>query len=213
MADRRRPTEERRTELVDAALHIIATRGIAQLTTHRLAAHVGLSDGAIFRHFATLDALLDAVVTRFETVLASTYPPKELPPLERLSRFIDARSAAVGDRIGLLRLVVSEQFHLALPKQGTARIAACAKQSREFVLACIREGQAEGAIRDDADAGALAVVVMGTIQALAIASADARHRPAPPDAVREALVRLLAPAAAPSAKAAGKKTEKKRRPA
>ena len=45
---------------------------------------VGLSTGAIFRHFASLDALLEAIVTRVEAVLAATYPPADLPPRERL---------------------------------------------------------------------------------------------------------------------------------
>ena len=96
----RRPTEVRKVELTDAALHVIATRGIAALTTRSLAEHVGLSSGAIFRHFATLDALLDAVVARVEAELDATYPSKELPPLERLERFVEARSATVGNHTG-----------------------------------------------------------------------------------------------------------------
>ena len=60
MGDVRRTSEVRQVELTDAALHIIATRGIGAVSTRSLAEQVGLSSGAIFRHFASLDAVLDA---------------------------------------------------------------------------------------------------------------------------------------------------------
>lgn len=192
--DGRRPTEVRQAELTDAALSIIATRGIAALTTRSLATHVGLSSGAIFRHFATLDALLDAVVARVEAELDSTYPPSDLPPRERLERFIEARSATVGNHAGISRLMLSEQFQLALPEGGSKRLAGCVKKTREFITTCIREGQAEGTIRNDIGAEALAVIVMGTTRMLALATKLARGKADEARAVRQAIVALLSPA-------------------
>jgi AcrR family transcriptional regulator len=192
----RRSTELRRAELTDAALAIIATRGIAALSTRALAEEVGLTTGAIFRHFASLEALLEAVVDRVEAVIELTYPTADLPPLARLERFVEARSAAVGKQLGILRLVLSEQFLLALPEHSSARLAACVTRSKGFVRGCVRDAQAEGAIRDDLDAGALAVIVMGTVQMLALSAADAQHRAnakSAARAVRAALFALLAP--------------------
>ena len=139
----RRTSEDRQIELTDAALHIIATKGITALSTRSLAAEVGLSTGAIFRHFASLEALLDTVVARVEAVLESTYPPSTLPAVERLERFIEARSTAVGNHLGILRLVLSEQFLLALPESGSVRLAACVQTTRAFVLECVRPRDVE----------------------------------------------------------------------
>ena len=191
MVARRRTSEDRQAELTDAALHIIATHGIAALTTRSLAAQVGLSTGAIFKHFESLEALLDAVVARVESVLEATYPPVTLPPVERLERFVEARSTAVGNHLGILRLVVSEQFLLALPKRGSARLGACVQQTRAFALACVREGQAAGALRADLPAETLVPIVMGTVQMLALSSATARQRDANARAVRGSLLALL----------------------
>ena len=193
MADLRRSTEVRQVELTDAALHIIATRGIAALTTRSLAEQVGLSSGAIFRHFASIDALIEAVVARVELVMESTFPSSELPPRERLDRFVEARSTAVGGQVGIMQLMLSEQFLLALPEGGSARLAACAQKTREFVRACLREGQTAGEFRSDIDAGALVVVVMGTIQMLALSAAKRRQLGTGPQAVRGALGALLRP--------------------
>lgn len=214
MAEQRRASELRRAELTDAALRIVATKGIAALTTRALAAEVGLTTGAIFRHFASLDALLEAVVARVEAVLEATYPAASLPPIERLERFVAARSAAVGQELGILRLVLSEQFMLALPKGGGERLAACVEQTRAFVLACLREGQASGELRDDVAAEALAPIVMGTVQMLALSQAKARPRGAEARAVsRGLLVLLRAPARAPAgmAKRRGAPREERRR--
>jgi AcrR family transcriptional regulator len=188
MAERRRSSEIRQVELVDAALEVIATKGIAALTTRSLAEQASLSTGAIFRHFATLDDLLDAVVSRVEAVLEATYPPVALPPLERLRRFIEARSTAVASQRGIPRLLLSEQFLLALPRQGSERLAACRTRTRAFIVACLNDAQRAGDVRSDLPVDALAPIVMGTVQMLALA----RPSPLPRAAeVRDALLALL----------------------
>jgi len=191
MTEGRRASEVRQVELVDAALHIIATRGIAELTTRSLALHVGLSSGAIFRHFASIEALLDAVVSRVEAVLESTYPPATLPPLERLERFVEARSTTVGNQLGILRLVLSEQFVLALPKGGSERLAACRRKTLAFVRRCLEEGQSNGEVRTDVEAIPLSIIVMGTIQALALSTTAPRVHEVQSREVRTTIVHLI----------------------
>lgn len=192
MGHLRRSSTKRRAELTDAALHIIATRGVVALSTRSLAERVGLTGGAIFRHFASLDDLLDAVVTRVEEVLDATYPLATLPPLERLERFIEARSATVGGQVGILRLVVSEQFLFALPKSGSKRLMACVEKTRAFVTTCLVEAQAAGQVRADLAPESLAPVVMGTIQMLALSASQPRPRIAA-QRVRDSLIALLRP--------------------
>ncbi|MCB9700936.1 MAG: TetR/AcrR family transcriptional regulator [Myxococcales bacterium] len=201
----RRASRVRQVELADAALRIIATQGIAALNTRSLAAEVGLSTGAIFRHFPSLEALLEALVTRVEGVLDATFPSDELPPLERLERFIEARSSAVGDQVGILRLVLSEQFKLALPQSGSERLAACVEKTRRFVSECLRAGQAAGSVRADLPAEALAPVVMGTVQMLALSSTSGRRRRTEARAVTGSLLAMLQPPAPPTS------TQKQRR--
>lgn len=189
----RLPTHQRQAELTDAALRIIASKGISQLTTRALAEEVGLTTGAIFRHFATLEALLDAVALRVEAVLDSTYPPAELDARERLERFVQARSETVGSQLGIMRLVHSEQFVIALPKESSKRLAMCVRKSRQFVLKCIEEGQKSGAFRDDVDALSLVVIVTGTIQRLALSTSSAELSREQAIRAREVLLRLIQP--------------------
>jgi len=193
MGEFRRTSEVRQVELTDAALHIIATKGIAALSTRSLAQQVGLSSGAIFRHFPSIEALLDAVVSRVEAVLEATLPSAALPPVERLERFVEARSMAVGNQLGILRLVLSEQFLLALPRSGSRRLSACVQKTRTFISECLREGQAAGDLRADLPTDTLAPIVMGTVQMLALSSAKKEQREAEARAVLGSLLVLLRP--------------------
>lgn len=156
---------------MEAALRIIETRGIAALTTRALADEVGLTTGAMFRHFESLDALLDAVVSRVEAVLDATYPPKTLHPRERLVRFVELRAAAVGRQRGILRLILSEQFALALPASSAARLRRSVERTVGFVRDAVTEGQKTGAFRADVDGRALVALVLGVIQTLALGRA------------------------------------------
>lgn len=191
MAVERRSTEQRRVEIADAALRLIASRGIAELSTRLVAEAVGLSTGALFRHFGSLDDILCAVADRVLERLQGTYPPADLPPVERVARLVDARTAAVGEHPGILRLVLSEQFALALPRRAADRLQEAVASTRAFLIQALREGQERGEIREDVAAEALAAIVMGTMQMVAfetvrgVAGAEARAR------VRDGLMRLL----------------------
>lgn len=197
MNERRRPTNIRQSELVAAALEIIATRGIAALGTRTLAAQVGLSSGAIFKHFASIDALLMAVVDHVSEVLAASLPDPALPPLDRLVAFVERRSQAVGGRAPIQQLMLSDQFLLALPKGGADKLAHQVDETWRFVRQAIEEAQAAGQIRADVPPRAAAIVVMGTTQMLARSQARARLGAGEPGEVLATLMAMLGPTAAP----------------
>lgn len=191
MKTQRLPTSERRAELVDTALHIIATKGIAALSTRAITDALNLSSGALFRHFSSMDELLVAVTERVETLMDSTFPPPWLPPLERLERFIEMRSVAVGEQLGVFRLMVSEQFQLALPPEASVRLAGCVQKTRSFVAQALKEGQEQGEIRADLPSEALLMVVLGTMQLLAFSNSHSLPLDVGGKAIRRTLRVLL----------------------
>jgi AcrR family transcriptional regulator len=165
----RKPTDVRRTEIADAALHVVATRGIAALSTRVLADAVGLTTGALFKHFPNRDAMLLGMAERVYELLQATYPDAVLPPRERLHQFAEARLTLVSGTAGVLTLVLSEQFALALPDDAVRVLRAAISQTHAFVAGAIRDGQADGSIRADVPAEALALLFMGALQMTALA--------------------------------------------
>lgn len=73
----------KRLEIADAALKIIGTQGISALTTATLAAELGVSVGAPFRHFANREEILEAVAIRVEELILETIPDCECAPIDR----------------------------------------------------------------------------------------------------------------------------------
>lgn len=75
----------RREEIVTATLELLATTPLDRVTTRRIAARLGLTQPALFRHFESRDAIVEAAVawTRRElegavaAVLAGPAPPLE----------------------------------------------------------------------------------------------------------------------------------------
>jgi AcrR family transcriptional regulator len=55
-------TAVRRQEIVDAAVYLIGTHGLRGTTVSRIAAAVGISRGALYRHFANREAVLEAAL-------------------------------------------------------------------------------------------------------------------------------------------------------
>jgi AcrR family transcriptional regulator len=165
----RKTTDVRRIEIADAALSVVATRGIATLSTRVLADAVGLTTGALFKHFPTRDAMLLGMAERVSDLLQATYPDEALPPRERIDQLAQARLTLVSGSAGVLTLVLSEQFALALPDDALRVLREAIGKTHTFVTRAIRDGQADGSIRADVSAEALALLFMGALQMTALA--------------------------------------------
>jgi TetR/AcrR family tetracycline transcriptional repressor len=74
----RRPGNERprrtRDQIAAAALRLIDAHGLAGLTMRRLGAELGVEGMAIYRHFPSKDALLQAVAARFGATIRGEVP-------------------------------------------------------------------------------------------------------------------------------------------
>ena len=78
----RKPGADRRREIADAALRVIAEHGLGRFTALAVAEAVGLTDAALFRHFASMDAIVLGAIDRVEEHLFEGFPPEGADPLE-----------------------------------------------------------------------------------------------------------------------------------
>ena len=162
----RKPSALRREEIADAILRIIGERGLPSVTISVIAAEVGLTSGALFRHFSSREEMLDLAVLQGLARMEETYPPDSEPPLERLLELARRRIRLLGSDPGLSWLLRSEEALLTLPHSAVSAIRAVVARSRAYILAALREAAAEGSIRSDIDAEVLLVPFVGTVHAL-----------------------------------------------
>ena len=135
----RKPAPERRREIALAVLRIIGERGLTSLTTATLADEVGVTTGALFRHFASLDEILRETVRHGVEKMEETFPDASLPPLERLLGLARNRVELLRSDSGLEWLLRSEQAYLTLPDEAVASLKALVRRSRRYLLDAIRE--------------------------------------------------------------------------
>ncbi len=164
----RRSHEERRIEIADAALRLIATQGIASLTVAALAKELGLTGGALYRHFPSSDAILDAVAERAVELLDASLPDPTLSPMLWLEQFVDSRTRAVSGHKGLASLIISDQLAKALPETAFEHLRGAVRRTFVQVERALLSAQSQGQIRQDLSARELAPVVMGIVQMIAL---------------------------------------------
>jgi len=91
---RARQREERRQQIVDAALHSIATRGFADTTLATVARNTDMSQASLVFHFKTKDALLTAtlehLVAQHRTYWQTAIEGLEDDPLARICAMVAA---------------------------------------------------------------------------------------------------------------------------
>ena len=95
----RKPSAERRVEIGEASLRIVGGRGVTALTTANLAREVGVTTGALFRHFDTLEDILREAVRqglRDGTIdaICTDHAPHHYDAKER--EFDDAPNGIIG---------------------------------------------------------------------------------------------------------------------
>jgi len=193
----RKPGAMRREEIAQAVLRIIGQRGLTKLTTTTIAAEVGITSGGLFRHFASRQEILSEAVRYGIAKIEASFPEDTLPPAERLCELARRRVHVLASEPGLAWLLRSEQAFLVLPMEAVGWLAEIIKRSRLYVLTALREGAAEGTIRDDIEPEILIVPVMGTIHAL-IGMTGMRRWAAgegkeDPEIVLNALMRMIEP--------------------
>lgn len=196
MTRQRLPAAERRQQIADAALRILAERGPHHLTALAVAREVGVADASLFKHFAGMEAIVEAAIERFGEALDADLQRPESDPADRLAGFFAARLATLRARPELLHLAFNERLADAAGIQGALRVKAITARSREFVLQCLNQGQQTGQIRADVPAPLLFMAVSGVMRGAAMAGADEPGATPPMAAAWPALQQLLSPAGA-----------------
>lgn len=107
----RLPTETRQAEIIAGALRLAQTRSPGAITTAELAGAVGLSQGALFKHFASKDAVwlaaLDWVAEHLLATLTSAAQQAN-GPVEALQRVFEAHVAFCITNPGVPRVIFHE---------------------------------------------------------------------------------------------------------
>jgi len=161
----RQSGEVRVRQIADAALRIIAARGLREFTAKAIGRELGVTDAAVFRHLPTKTAIVQAAIDRVEELLFEGFPPAAEDPLVRLGQFFCRRAETVAGHAGIARLIFSEDLAHAGGPEENARVVAFKQRSAAFVGECLMEARRRGLLAPGVHPREGALIVMGTLMA------------------------------------------------
>ncbi|RKY55980.1 MAG: TetR/AcrR family transcriptional regulator [Candidatus Neomarinimicrobiota bacterium] len=157
----------RQQEIIEAAIGIIAEKGIQFLTIKNLAKSINLTEGALYRHFSNKLEILNGILTLFKNRIEKNFhlSNSEEPPLDRLLNIISGQIDLFTEKPIITAVIFSEEI-FQNDKFLADNVLSIMKNNLEVTANLIRAGQDCGQIREDIPTGQIANLVMGSVRLL-----------------------------------------------
>jgi len=169
MVKKRETTDVRQQQIADAVGSLIFKYGSEHLTVKRIAAEVGISEAAIYRHFKSKKSILSFLLSHIEESLLNDISPEPMSTkqvtLEAIEKIIQSHFSMISMRKGISFQVIAEIISLGdrkLNRQASRTIDKYISRLKEL----LSEGVRDGAVRQDIDLEASATLLFTLIQGL-----------------------------------------------
>ncbi|MBB3190342.1 TetR/AcrR family transcriptional regulator [Halomonas cerina] len=166
------PADERRERTVEAVIELCGREEPATLTTGRIARRMGVTQGALFRHFASKEAIWEAAVAWVaERVMARITTAAEgvEDPLLALEAMFLAHVAFIAEHPGVPRLLMGQLQH-PRPTAASRMVKGLMARYRRRLLGLLEEAGRRGQLRPGLDLDAAATQFIGCVQGLVLQS-------------------------------------------
>ena len=177
-ARKRLAADERREEIIRVTLSLASKKGVDDVTTQDMAQAMGVTQGAVFRHFQSKDAIWMAVMQWVRDHLMGVLgqaAAQGRDPLDALERMFFAHVEFISRHPAIPRVLMSEHLH--------RRSSALRQLVTEILLGyetkidgLLSDAQAQGLARADLDTHAAATLYIGMIQGLVLQTSILRDR-------------------------------------
>ena len=164
--------QERRAATVEAVVELAAEQNPSDITTTAIAQRMGLTQGALFRHFPTKDAILESVMdwvaerllARVDKAAASA-----ASPMAALEAVFMAHIDFVAEHPGVPRMLFGELQRPGdtLPKK---MVQTLIRHYGERLQHLLETGKTQGELHAQLDIEAASVSFIGSIQGLVMQS-------------------------------------------
>lgn len=169
---RRLSSEDRQSEIIRVAVELAADKGVDSVTTQDMADAMHLTQGAIFRHFATKDDIWVAVMQWIRDRLMKVLDKAAADatdPLNAIERMFFAHITFISKHPAIPRLMFSELLHKKNSKLRQL-IQGIISGYEAKIAGLLEAAKAQSLVSDDLDSQSAAVLYIGMIQGLVMQS-------------------------------------------
>ncbi len=163
-------TEQRQSETIEAVIHLCGNQDPSTLTTARIADEVGLSQGALFKHFPNKNSLWESVAGWLAEQLSQrvfSVADEHERADQALEAMFLAHISFIANHPGIPRVMLGE-----LQKPGNRPAKRIIRQTlatyRQKVVSLLKLGIKQQCITPTIDTEAAAVLYLGAIQGLVV---------------------------------------------
>lgn len=159
---------KRQMEIVQAAIGLIAREGYEKLTTKNIAAELGITDAALYRHFDSKKELIVMILRYFEDIscrVISTIDSKDLSPMEKIRYFVMNRYEMFREDPELAMVMFSEEL-FKNDHTFEEYLLSIMHIHRDQIMGYIMQGQKLGEIRSDLNPMNIFRMIVGSMRML-----------------------------------------------
>jgi len=168
MVTQRKNTQVRQKQIVSAARKLIVRYGSEHVTVRRMAKEIGVSEGAIYRHFKSKRDIIHFLIGDIENTLIGDIEKNytgKLNPLETLENIIAGHISSMEQRKGVVFLVIAEIVSLG-DKKLNKEVYDVIEKYLERIKLILADGINEGLLRPDLDLDAAAILFFSMSQGM-----------------------------------------------
>ena len=154
---------KRQSEIVDAAMNLIAAGGIGNLTVKHLADALGITEPAIYRHFKNKSEIIKTMIAGFDDAVPATM--QELRGFDAIAVFIRNRIRQVKSRPPLAHILFAEELFMG-DGEFSKQMVAMMHRHKAALERHFLEAQSLGEIRQGIPADTLFRLVFGPVRLL-----------------------------------------------
>lgn len=170
MSARKTDTEKRQEQITQAALDLINDQGVSGLNIAGIARRVGIVPSALYRHFASKDAVLDAVLDLIRKRLLEnvTHVRRNTPvPLKQLKLLFARHIAMLSENRAIPHVVFSDAVYNGQPDR-KAKVAQIITTYLKEIETIIESGRQDSTIQKEMVPATAAVMFLGMIMPAAV---------------------------------------------
>lgn len=191
---------DRRQQIVEVTMDLVARHGVQATTTSRIAAAAGVSEATLYRHFTSrTEILLAAMDLVYERVFKVIHSADEESALERLRGIGRYHSGIIADDTEGFVYPLFE-FVAAPPECGLREdLAQRQRAAIESLSAILEEGKEQGLVQQEVDTSQIAWELVGVYWAQDISYLMGLNEYVDTNRGQQMLERILASIATPGA--------------
>lgn len=157
---------KRQIEIIEAATKLVGDKGIQNLTTKNLAAEMGFTEPALYRHFKGKTEILASVLNYYREGLQKGIKQiidSDSSGIQKLETIMDFQFNTFSNNPAIVMVIFAEtsfQYEKVLSEA----VLKILTQKKKMIEEIIVFGQKDGSVRNDVNASYLASTFMGSMR-------------------------------------------------